>query len=282
MTATVLVIAGSDSGGGAGIQADIKTITVLGGYAMTAVTAVTAQNTVGVLGIHMVPPDVIAAQIQVVADDIEPRAIKIGMLGNVETVKIVAATLLLLGLAAGPQRRRSALRSGGIHGGIPVVVDPVMIAKGGQSLLNDDAVTALTARLLPMATLITPNLPELERLTGQAVDTESTMAQAALTLARQHDCDVLAKGGHLPGNDLVDMLARPDGTIVRFPSKRIPSDDTHGTGCTMASAIATGLAAGMEIEAAIRLAQALVRDAITRAPGLGRGNGPLGLHRYRQ
>jgi hydroxymethylpyrimidine/phosphomethylpyrimidine kinase len=252
----VLAIAGSDSGGGAGIQADIKTITVLGGYAATAITALTAQNTLGVQAIHMVPPDFVAQQISAVLDDIGADAVKTGMLGDTATIEAVADALAR-------------------HGpGLPLVVDPVMIAKGGAALLRDDAVAALTRRLLPMTTLLTPNLPEAEVLTGLAIPDVAAMHRAAAALLRMGVPAVLLKGGHLPGGDVVDLLATADGCEA-FAAPRIASRHTHGTGCTLASAIATGLAQGMTLRDAVLRARAYVRAAIASAPGIGRGHGPL-------
>jgi len=255
--ARVLSIAGSDSGGGAGIQADIKTITGLGGYATTAITALTAQNTLGVHAIHAVPPDFVVRQIEVVLDDIGADAIKIGMLGDAATIEAVAGALA-----------RHAP-------GIPLVVDPVMVAKGGAALLHSDALAALTRLLLPAATLLTPNLPEAEVLSGLAIPDLDAMPRAAAALLRRGVRAVLLKGGHLPGDQVVDLLMTADGCEA-FAAPRIASRHTHGTGCTLASAIATGLAQGMTLRDAVLRARSYVRQAIAAAPGIGKGHGPLG------
>jgi hydroxymethylpyrimidine/phosphomethylpyrimidine kinase len=252
----VLTIASSDSGGGAGIQADIKTITMLGAYAATAITALTAQNTLGVHAIHMVPPEFVVHQIEVVLDDIGADAIKTGMLGDAATIEAVAGALA-----------RHAQ-------GVPLVVDPVMVAKGGASLLHPDAVAALTRLLLPMASVLTPNLPEAEVLSGLGIPDVDAMRRAAAALLRLGVPAVLLKGGHLPGDEVVDLLATSEG-CEEFASPRIASRHTHGTGCTLASAIAAGLAQGMTLREAVARARAYVRAAIAAAPGIGRGHGPL-------
>jgi hydroxymethylpyrimidine/phosphomethylpyrimidine kinase len=250
----VLAIAGSDSGGGAGLQADIKTILALGGYATTAVTAVTVQDTQGVRDVHPVPPAIVAAQVRVVLDDIGADAIKIGMLGDAATVAAVADALE------------------GFRG--PVVLDPVMVAKGGQALLAGDAVAALVELLLPRAAVVTPNAPELEALTETEVADEADLLLAAQELLDLGPAAVLAKGGHLAGDPLVDWLVTRQGQ-VRFEGARIATRHTHGTGCTLASAVATGLAQGLGLEAAVSGARAYVAGAIAHAPGFGRGHGPL-------
>jgi hydroxymethylpyrimidine/phosphomethylpyrimidine kinase len=253
----VLVCAGSDSGGGAGIQADIKTVTALGGFAATAVTALTAQNTLGVQAVVGVPADFIRLQIRMVLEDIGADAIKTGMLADRATIEAVCDALA----AHGP--------------GIPLVADPVMVAKGGHPLLAPAAVATLVARLLPMAAIITPNLPEAEALTGLAIAGVDDMRRAAEALLRQGARAVLLKGGHLEGPVLTDLLATPAG-IEAFESPRIASRHTHGTGCTLASALACGLAQGMALRAAVLRARAYVRAAMLAAPGLGAGHGPLG------
>ncbi len=252
----VLVVAGSDSGGGAGIQADIKAVMALGGYAATAVTALTAQNTLGVHGVWPVPPDFIRQQIDVVLDDIGADAVKTGMLGNAEVVQAVAAAL-----------RRS--------GRVPLVVDPVMVAKGGARLLDDAAVAALRRDLLPLATLLTPNVPEAEALTGLPIADHAAARRAAQALLDLGASAVLLKGGHLPGPVVQDILATPAGLEV-IESRRIETRHTHGTGCTLASAVAAGLAQGMTLADAVRRGAAYVHAAILAAPGLGAGHGPLG------
>ncbi|HUB15572.1 MAG TPA: bifunctional hydroxymethylpyrimidine kinase/phosphomethylpyrimidine kinase [Acetobacteraceae bacterium] len=256
MKGRVLAIAGSDSGGGAGIQADIKAITALGAYAATAITALTAQNTLGVQGIRIVPPEFIYQQIFVVLDDIGADAVKTGMLGDVTTIETVADALA-----------RHAI-------GVPLVLDPVMVAKGGARLLDPGAVHALIRHLLPKAHIITPNLPEAEVLSGRAIPNAAAMHDAAAALLDLGVPAVLLKGGHLPGDTLVDLLVTRDGTET-FSDARIDTRHTHGTGCTMASAIAAGLAQGMTLRDAVVRARAYVRAAIATAPGFGAGHGPL-------
>jgi hydroxymethylpyrimidine/phosphomethylpyrimidine kinase len=252
----VLAIAGSDSSGGAGIQADIKTITALGAYAASAITALTAQDTNGVHAVLPVPPDFLRLQMQLVLDDIGADAVKTGMLGDAATVEAVCEILAM-------------------HAeGVPVVVDPVIVAKGGATLLEDDAITVLKRRLLPLAALITPNLPEAEVLCGCSIPDRAAMREAAVTLLTLGIPAVLLKGGHLPGEIVVDMLATEQG-IEEFAAPRIASRHTHGTGCTLASAIAAGLAQEMELRDAVLRARAYVRAAIISAPGLGSGHGPL-------
>jgi len=250
----VLIIAGSDSGGGAGIQADIKAVTAMGGYAATAITAITVQNTLGVHGVHPLPLDLIEAQARAVLDDIGADAIKTGMLGSTEVVERVAAIL-----AASDA---------------PAVVDPVMIAKGGQPLLPDEAVQAVRSLMVPRAALLTPNAPEAEALTGIAVADLEGQRRAGEALLAMGALAVLMKGGHVPGETVIDLLLTPTGeTLLEGP--RLDTRHTHGTGCTLASACAAGLAKGLPLEAAVAEAWAYVAEAIRRAPGLGRGHGPL-------
>ncbi len=256
MPGRVLIIAGSDSGGGAGIQADIKTVTALGGYAMTAVTAITVQNTLGVRDVHEVPPAIVAAQIVAVLDDIGADVIKTGMLASVSIIAAVGSALQTMGRK------------------IPRVVDPVMRAKGGHALLAEDAAAALIAHLVRGAALITPNLPEAEALTGRTIKTVDDMEAAVPALRRLGATAVLLKGGHLVGDRIVDLLITTD-EVTRFEDSRIDSAATHGTGCTLASAIAAGLADKLPLPAAVERARAYVRKAILTAPGLGRGHGPL-------
>ena len=256
MKGRVLIVAGSDSGGGAGIQADIKSVTAMGAFAATAITALTAQNTEGVHGVVPVDPAFIARQIEVVLTDIGADALKTGMLHSAEVIATVAAAL--------KQHAPS----------VPLVVDPVMVAKGGHRLLLTEAETALRDTLLPMAAVVTPNLPEAEVLVGFPVRTEADMLRAAERLAALGARAVLLKGGHLEGDRVVDLLLH-DGRIERFEDARIASRHTHGTGCTLASAIAAGLAQEMSLVDAVRRARAYVRDAIATAPGFGRGHGPL-------
>ena len=238
----ILTIAGSDSSGGAGIQADIKTIIMLGGYAMTAITAVTAQNTCGVQAVEVLSPGLVAAQIDACIGDIGVDAVKIGMLGSAEIAELVAERLAGLD--------------------VPIVFDPVMVATSG-AVLADAATMAAFARLIAIATLVTPNLPELAALGGEARLAGSARA-------------VLIKGGHGEGEMLIDRLVTSQGEAARWEGTRIDTVHTHGTGCTLASAIATGLGQGMVLEAAIDRARQFVRAALTAAPGFGRGNGPLG------
>lgn len=250
----VLIIAGSDSGGGAGIQADIKTVTALGGYAATAVTAITVQNTLGVSAVHPVPLEIIEAQARAVLSDIGADAIKTGMLGDAATVRAVAA---LIGEA-----------------GVPAVVDPVMIAKGGGALLEPDAVAAVREILTPRAALLTPNAPEAEALTGIAVASLDDQRRAGEALLAAGAGAVLMKGGHVPGERVVDLLLTPEGECA-FEAARIETRHTHGTGCTLASACAVGLAQGLTLVDAVARAWAYVQEAIARAPGFGAGHGPL-------
>ena len=256
MRGRVLVIAGSDSGGGAGIQADIKAITAFGAYAATAITALTAQNTLGVHAVHMVPPEFVARQIAVVLDDIGADVVKTGMLGDAATVEVICDTLT--------QHAE----------GVPVVVDPVMVATTGASLLAPDAVAMLRRRLLPMACVITPNLPEAEVLAGMEIPDVAAMHHAARVLLTLGAPAVLLKGGHLSGEQVVDLLATTDG-IEEFVAPRIATRHTHGTGCTLASAVAAGLAQGVGLRDAVVRARAYVWAAIAAAPGFGAGHGPL-------
>ncbi|HTV87611.1 MAG TPA: bifunctional hydroxymethylpyrimidine kinase/phosphomethylpyrimidine kinase [Stellaceae bacterium] len=256
MRGRVLIVAGSDSGGGAGIQADIKTVTMLGAFAATAVTALTAQNTLGVFGVLPVAPDFIRQQIAVVLDDIGADAVKTGMLHDGAVIATVADVL--------------AARAADV----PLVVDPVMVAKGGAPLIEPEAIDALKRLLIPRAGVLTPNLPEAEILLGRPIADLAAMRRAADELLAL-GCDaVLLKGGHLAGEALHDVLATPAGQRV-WDGRRIDTRHTHGTGCTLASAIATGLAQGLAIATAVERAREYVRRAILDAPGLGRGHGPL-------
>ena len=241
-TPRILIIAGSDSGGGAGIQADIKTVTMLGGHAMTAITAITAQNTMGVQAMMPVPAEMVVAQIESVVSDIGVDAVKIGMIGSAETAHKVADRLERLA--------------------VPIVFDPVMVATSGDALA-DAATIAAFDRLLRLASVVTPNIPELEALGGE----EAVLA---------HGCHLVAKGGHAEGWWIVDRLLSPSGPLRHIEAKRFETEDTHGTGCTLASALACGLGAGLPIERAFVQAIRFVRIAILEAPGLGEGKGPLG------
>ena len=251
----VLIIAGSDSGGGAGIQADIKAVTALGGYAMTAITAVTVQNTLGVTGVHPIPLDVVEAQARAVLDDLGADAVKTGMIGSAEAVERVAAILDLAQQT-------------------PAVIDPVMIAKGGAPLLEDRAVGAVRAELIPRAALLTPNAPEAEALTGIAVANLDDQRRAGEALLAAGARAVLMKGGHVPGERVVDVLLDHRGETL-FEGERIATRHTHGTGCTLASACAAGLAQGLPLAAAVARAWDYVHEAMLRAPGFGAGHGPL-------
>ena len=240
--ARVLIVAGSDSGGGAGIQADIKTVTMLGGYAMTAITAITAQNTLGVTAVEALSPDLIAAQIDACTADIGVDAVKIGMLGSPAIAHMVAARLERLA--------------------VPVVFDPVMIATSGAVLADADTIAAFE-RLMALATLTTPNVPELAALGGDR-------AMAARGIA------YLAKGGDAEGDVVEDRLVRPGQPPIVWQAPRIATRHTHGTGCTLASAIAAGLGRGLPLPEAIAAARDFVRAALLAAPGFGAGHGPLG------
>ncbi|MES3055562.1 hydroxymethylpyrimidine/phosphomethylpyrimidine kinase [Sphingomonas sp. PP-F2F-A104-K0414] len=268
MTARILIIAGSDSGGGAGIQADIKTVTMLGGHAMTAVTAITAQNTLGVQAVHQIPTDIVLAQIESIVSDIGVDAVKIGMIGSAATANAVADLLpsLFPREGGGPDWTPAFAGEQGGAGHhhpacVPIVFDPVMIATSGSVLADSDTIAAF-ARLMRIATLVTPNLPELAALGGEA-------AIRALGPA------VLIKGGHAEGLHIVDRLVTDAGE-TRWTNPRIETRHAHGTGCTLASGIATGLAQGLSLDAAIARAIAFVRAALASAPGLGAGHGPMG------
>ena len=250
----ILIIAGSDSGGGAGIQADIKTVTCLGGYAASAVTALTAQNTLGVFGVHPVPPEFITQQIDLVLSDIGADAIKTGMLHSAEVIDTIVTALA--------------------HCTAPLIVDPVMVAKGGAPLLADAALGALRTTLIPRAALLTPNLPEAALLTGRSITTVADMHAAAPALLALGAQAVLLKGGHLEGDSVTDLLITHEGTLA-FTSPRIDTRHTHGTGCTLASAMATFIAQGMALPAATEAARAYVQAAMRAAPGFGAGHGPL-------
>jgi hydroxymethylpyrimidine/phosphomethylpyrimidine kinase len=256
MKGRVLIVAGSDSGGGAGIQADIKTVTALGGYAAAAITAVTAQDTETVHVTLVLPAALVRRQMEVVLDDIGADAIKTGMLCNREIIATVAKVLM--------KYARN----------IPLVVDPVMTAKGGAVLLEPAASQTFKAELVVQATVLTPNLPEAEFLTGMKIAGPEDMAHAAAMLQTLGPEAVLLKGGHLPGDTVRDYLATMNGVEV-FVSPRLQGRSTHGTGCTLASAIATGLAQGLSIRDAIARARVFVFEAIRAAPGYGSGHGPL-------
>lgn len=264
----LLTIAGSDSGGGAGIQADLKTFAAHGVYGMSAITALTAQNTREVRAVHAAPPDFVAAQIDAVFEDIGVDAVKIGMLADADLVRAVAGRLRV-------HLQKKAK-------GIPIVLDPVMISKSGAALLEDAAVEALRTELLPLATLVTPNLPELERLTGWPVTSEGERRRAAEALAGERGPAVLAKGGHAEGEELVDLLFA-SGQWHRFVHPRIATAATHGTGCTLSSAIAARLGRGDDLPQAVEGAIAWLHAAMAAAYPLGGGHGPVDhLYQWRE
>ncbi len=250
----VLTIAGSDSGGGAGIQADLKTFAALGLFGTSAITAVTAQNTLGVTAVHVVPRDVVAAQIDAVVTDLRPAAVKIGMLSSPSIVEVVAEKLAEYRLDR-------------------VVIDPVMVAKSGDQLLRPEAVRTLVRLLLPLATVLTPNLPEAEALLGRPVRTLAELEAAAHDIAALGPIAVVVKGGHSAG-DPVDVLYT-GGTVTHFPAARIVTRHTHGTGCTFSAAIAGYLAMGNSIPDAVGAAKRYLTGAIKHAPNLGSGHGPV-------
>ncbi|MEV8466163.1 bifunctional hydroxymethylpyrimidine kinase/phosphomethylpyrimidine kinase [Fluviibacterium sp. DFM31] len=257
MIPNVLSIAGSDPSGGAGIQADLKAISARGCYAMAALTALTAQNTTGVTGVHLVPPDFVADQIAAVFADVRVDAVKIGMIATAEIAEAVSRALTP-------------------HRGIPVVLDPVMIAKGGAALLDPNAVEALTRHLLPLATHLTPNLPEGAALLGAApATTRAEMEAQATALRALGPRTVLLKGGHLPGDQSPDLLVSDHG-LRWFEAARIPTANTHGTGCTLSSALAAELAMGASDPEAVRTAKSYVTGAVAKAGDLsvGHGHGP--------
>ena len=249
----ILIVAGSDSGGGAGIQADIKTVTMLGGFAMTAITAVTAQNSLGVTDVLPIPTDMVLAQMDAVIGDLGVDAVKIGMIGSAETARAVAARLAGLD--------------------VPVVFDPVMVATSG-SVLADDATIAAFERLMQVSTVVTPNAPELRALTAAEGE------DGACLLAERTGAAVVAKGGDLAGAIVTDILVEK-GRVTRWQGERIETRHSHGTGCTLASALAVGLAAGLSLEQATGRARSFVRLALREAPGFGAGNGPMGHERVR-
>jgi len=259
----ILAIGGSDSSGGAGIQADIKTIAMLGGYAMSAITAVTAQNTVGVQAIAPLEASMVRDQIVSCLSDIGADTIKIGMLHDESIIAAVAEAL--------DDHARD----------IPIVLDPVLVSTSGAALVAPRAIEAMRAALFDRALLLTPNLPELERLSERALATSDDMVEAAEALSQRYGSAVLAKGGHTADQRIIDILLAPGQRAVAFEHQRIDTVHTHGTGCTLASAIATLIGHGQPLEHAVRLARQFVLAAIRQAPGFGAGNGPLGHHAVR-
>ena len=251
---TVLTIAGSDSVGGAGIQADMKTMSAHGVYAMTAITALTAQNTTGVTGIFEVTPEFLSMQLDAVFTDIFPDAVKIGMVSSAALIRVIAQKLT-------DYKARH------------IVVDPVMVATSGSKLIQDEAIDTLKNALLPIAELVTPNIPEAEILSGMEIRCPQDMEQAARAISETYRCAVLLKGGH-DLNDANDLLYK-DGMATWFRGRRIDNPNTHGTGCTLSSAIASNLACGMELEDAVRNAKAYISGALAAMLNLGKGRGPM-------
>lgn len=254
----ILTIAGSDCSGGAGIQGDIKTISALGGYAASAVTAVTVQNTLGVCAVHAMTPEIVTGQIEAVMDDLQPEAIKIGMVGDIQIVRAIAHCL---------RKYRTE------H----IVYDPVMVSSSGRKLMTDEAIEEIKKELLPLVTLLTPNLDEAAVLTGKNIHTVSEMHDAAWQLAEEYHTNILIKGGHLKGPDMCDLLYATDSPCQIYNEKKIESSNLHGTGCTLSSAIATHLAKGCALQEAIRRAKTYITQAIREGKDLdiGHGNGPL-------
>lgn len=251
---TALTIAGSDSSGGAGIQADIKTMTVHGVYAMSAITALTAQNTTGVSGIYEVSPEFLAKQLDSIFTDIPPHAVKVGMVSSAELVRVIAQKLQE-------------------YGAKKIVVDPVMVSTSGSRLISEDAVETLGRELFPIADLLTPNIPEAEVLTGMSIRTPEEMEQAARRIGERFDCAVLCKGGHQV-NSANDFLWQKSGGCW-FYGERIQNPNTHGTGCTLSSAIASNLAKGLTLEEAVKRAKQYLSGALSAMLDLGKGSGPL-------
>ena len=252
---SVLTIAGSDSSGGAGIQADLKTFAALGVYGTSVITALTAQNTTGVSGVFNVPPEFVGQQIDAVATDIPPDAVKTGMLASAEIVEVVVAKLQQYQLP---------------H----VVVDPVMVAKGGARLLAEEAVSAVRTKLLPLAEVLTPNIPEAEELLGTEIESDEDIRRAAVDIRKMGPSAVLIKGGHRSSDEVTDVLF--DGQhFHQFTGARVQTGSTHGTGCTLASAIAANLALGHDLPDAVKLARDYLQAAIERAQPIGHGHGPV-------
>lgn len=252
-----LSIAGSDPSGGAGIQADLRTFALHGVYGMAAITALTAQNTTGVFGVHVAPGDFLAAQLRAIADDIPPHALKTGMLATADLARVVAHAIRTFGWGT-------------------LVVDPVMVATSGDRLLGRDAEQVILQELVPLATLVTPNLDEAELLVGKPVRTPAQMEAAGRDLLEAGARAALVKGGHLGGHEVTDVLVTTSGAR-RFVRPRIDTTSTHGTGCTLSAAITAGLALGESLEHAVEQGLGYVARALAAAPGLGKGHGPLGV-----
>ena len=255
---TALTIAGSDCSGGAGIQADLKTMTMNGVYAMSAITALTAQNTTGVRAIQESTPDFLSKQLDAVFEDIYPDAVKIGMVASSELICVIADRL-------------------SYHKAKNVVVDPVMVATSGSSLMKTDAVQTLVEKLLPIATLVTPNIPEAQVLSGKTIESKEDMLSAAKFIGDTYGCAVLLKGGHSI-NDANDLLY-VNGEMVWFEGKRINNPNTHGTGCTLSSAIAANLAKGFDLAMSVKRAKDYISDALSAQLDLGQGSGPM-MHNF--
>lgn len=253
---TTLTIAGSDSSGGAGIQADIKTMIVNGVYAQSVITAITAQNTMGVDGVMNVPPEFIEAQMKAVFDDIFPDAVKIGMTSSIDAIKTIVSNL----------KKYDAKN---------IVVDPVMVATSGSRLIDEDAAQTLMDELFPLAVLITPNIPELEVISGIEVKSEADIESAAQKVFKEYGCAVLAKGGHMESsNTSCDYLVSENG-LTKFSVERVNNPNSHGTGCTLSSAIASNLAKGMSLTDAVDAAKRYVTECLKAMLDLGRGRGPM-------
>lgn len=249
-----LTIAGSDSSGGAGIQADLKTFTAHNIYGMSVITAITAQNTCGVFAVQDIEPDIVAAQLDAVFQDIFPDSLKIGMVSSCQIIEVITRKLKQYH----PKN---------------IVLDPVMISTSGHRLLKQDAQMALISKLLPLADLITPNIPEAEVLSGLSILNKELMVEAAHQIAKAYRGKILLKGGHLP--ECADDLLLIDGEVIWFRKERLDSHNSHGTGCTLSSAIASNLAAGLDIVTSVKNAKLYVYHALKKAPDLGRGNGPI-------
>ena len=254
----ILSIAGSDCSGGAGIQADIKAISALGGYAASAITAVTVQNTLGVHAVQAMPPEIVSGQIEAVMEDLQPTAIKIGMVNDIRIVRVIADCL----------RKYSPQY---------IVYDPVMVSTSGRRLMTDEAIEEIKKELLPLVTLVTPNLDEATILSGKSIHNIQDMQETAKTLTDKFETNFLIKGGHLEGNEMCDLLHTTDYTCHLYKEEKIESKNLHGTGCTLSSAIATNLAKGYSMQEAVQQAKKYITQAILAGKDLniGHGNGPL-------